>query len=131
MITKKIIDSKRVRHIKGGFSFIPHRFLTDGFLAALSQRELLLYLFLVLASDRYGLSYYAYDKICSLLQFTVEDYIEARNSLLQKDLIAFDGTLYQVLDLPANPFTAANQKENQKAIARLINQSFKEIDYAG
>jgi len=49
----------------------------------------------------------------------------------QKDLIAFDGTLYQVLDLPANPFTAANQKENQKAIAHLINQSFKEVDYAG
>ncbi len=131
MITKKIIDSKRVRHIKGGFSFIPHRFLTDGFFQALSQRELLLYLFLVLASDRYGLSYYAYDKICLLLQFTVEDYIEARNSLLQKDLIAFDGTLYQVLDLPANPFTAANQKENQEAIAHLINQSFKEVDYAG
>ncbi len=131
MITKKIIDSKRVRHIKGGFSFIPHRFLTDGFLAALSQRELLLYLFLVLASDRYGLSYYAYDKICSLLQFTVEDYIEARNSLLQKDLIAFDGTLFQVLDLPSKPFTVVNQQENQETIARLINHSLKEIDYAG
>lgn len=131
MITKKIIDSKRVRHIKGGFSFIPHRFLTDGFFQALSQRELLLYLFLVLASDRYGLSYYAYDKICLLLGFTVEDYIEARNSLLQKDLIAFDGTLYQVLDLPANPFTIPNQKENQKAIVHLINHSFKEVDHAG
>jgi hypothetical protein len=131
MISKKIIDSKRVRRIDGGFSFIPHRFLTDGFLAALNQRELLLYLFLVLASDRYGLSYYAYDKICSLLRFTVEDYIEARNSLLQKDLIAFDGTFYQVLDLPSKPFTAANQKENQEAIAHLINHSFKEVDYAG
>jgi len=131
MITKKIINSKRVRRIDGGFSFIPHRFLTDGFLQALSQRELLLYLFLVLASDRYGLSYYAYDNICSLLRFTVEDYIEARNSLLQKDLIAFDGTLYQVLDLPSKPFTVVNQKENQEAIAHLISRSFKEVDYAG
>lgn len=103
MVTKKIIDSKRVRRIDGGFSFIPHRFLTDGFLAALSQKELLLYLFLVLASDRYGLSYYAYDTICSLIGFTVDDYIEARNSLLKKDLIAFDGTLFQVLDLPSKP----------------------------
>jgi hypothetical protein len=100
MIAKKIIDSKRVRRIDGGFSFIPHRFLTDGFLAALSQKELLLYLFLVLASDRYGLSYYAYDTICSLLGFRVDEYIEARNSLLKRDLIAFDGTLFQVLDLP-------------------------------
>ena len=131
MITKKIINSKRVRRIDGGFSFVPHRFLTDGFFQALSQRELLLYLFLVLASDRHGLSYYAYDTICSLLQFRVEDYIEARNSLLEKDLIAFDGTLFQVLYLPSKPFTVPNQQENQETIARLINHSLKEIDYAG
>ena len=130
MITKKIINSKRVRCIDGGFSFIPHRFLTDGFFQALSQRELLLYLFLVLASDRHGLSYYAYDTICSLLRFTVDDYIEARNSLLQKDMIAFDGTLFQVLDLPSKPFTVVNQQENQEAIARLINHSLKEVDHA-
>lgn len=130
MITKKIIDSKRIRRIDGGFSFIPHRFLTDGFLAALSQKELLLYLFLVLAADRYGLSYYAYDKICSLLQFTLEDYIKARNSLLQKDLIAFDGTLFQVLDLPSKPFTVENQKNSKGAIAHLINHSFMEVDHA-
>jgi len=131
MITKRVIDSKRIRRIKGGFSFIPHRFLTDGFLAALSQKELLLYLFLVLAADRNGLSYYSYDTICSLLRFSLDDYIEARNSLLKKDLIAFDGTLFQVLDLPSNPSCISNQQENKEAIAHLINHSFKEIDYAG
>jgi len=130
MITKKVLDSKRVRRIDGGFSFIPHRFLTDGFLAAMNQKELLLYLFLVLVSDRHGLSYYAYDKICSLLRFSVDDYIEARNSLLQKDLIAFDGTLYQVLDLPPKPSSGPDQKTNQEAIALLINNTFKEIDHA-
>lgn len=130
MITKKVINSKRVRRINGGFSFVPHRFLTDGFLQALSQKELLLYLFLVLASDRYGLSYYAYDTICSLLQFTVDDYIEARNSLLQKDLIAFDGTLFQVLDLPSKPSTVPTQQKNQETIARLINHSIREVDHA-
>jgi hypothetical protein len=127
MVTKKIINSKRVRRIDGGFSFIPHRFLTDGFLAALSQKELLLYLFLVLASDRHGLSYYAYDTICSLLRLTVDDYIEARNSLLKKDLIAFDGTLFQVLDLPPTSSTA----KNQDVIAHLINHSIREIGHVG
>jgi len=130
MITKKVLDSKRVRRIDGGFSFIPHRFLTDGFLAAMNQKELLLYLFLVLVSDRHGLPYYAYDKICSLLRFSVDDYIEARNSLLQKDLIAFDGTLYQVLDLPPKPSSGLDKKTNQEAIALLINNTFKEIDHA-
>jgi hypothetical protein len=31
MIRKKIINPDRIRGIKGGFSFIPHRFITDGF----------------------------------------------------------------------------------------------------
>ncbi len=100
MIAKKILNPNRLRHIKGGFSFIPHRFLTDGFLASLSQTELLLYLFLVLVGDRHGVSFYAYDSICTLLQFSLEDYIEARNGLIDKDLIAFDGAIFQVLDLP-------------------------------
>ena len=73
MIAKKILNPDRLRHIKGGFSFIPHRFLTDGFLASLSQTEILLYLFLVLVGDRHGVSFYAYDSICTLLQFSLED----------------------------------------------------------
>jgi hypothetical protein len=103
MIIKKVLVADRIRRIDGGFSFIPHRFLMDGFLQALSQPELLLYIFLILAADRYGLSYYSYDRVCSLLQFSLEQYIEARNGLINKDLIAFDGTLYQVLQLPAQP----------------------------
>ena len=103
MIAKKVLVADRIRRIDGGFSFIPHRFLMDGFLEALSQPELLFYIFLILAADRYGLSYYSYDRICSLLQFSLEQYIEARNGLINKDLIAFDGTLYQVLQLPSEP----------------------------
>ena len=36
------------RQIAGGFSYIPHRFLTGGSLASLEQKEILLYLFLIL-----------------------------------------------------------------------------------
>ena len=102
MIKKKILNSDRIRRIDGGFSFIPHRFIGDGFLAALQQKELLLYLFLVIVSDRHGLSFYSYDAICTLLQMSLDQYISARNGLMDKDLIAFDGTLFQVLDLPQN-----------------------------
>ena len=62
MITKKVLVANRIRRIDGGFSFIPHRFLTDGFLEDLGQQQLLLYIFLVLAADRYGLSFYSYDR---------------------------------------------------------------------
>jgi hypothetical protein len=103
MIEKKVLCPERTRKIRGSFACIEHRFLRDGFFGSLAHHELLLYFFLVLVSDRYGLSYYAYDKICSCLQMPVEDYLEARNALIQKDLIAFDGTVFQVLRLPDAP----------------------------
>jgi hypothetical protein len=132
MIQKKILDASRIRRIDGGFSFIPHRFLTDGFLACLQQHELLLYLFLVLAADRYGLSYYSYDRICSLLQLSVDQYITARNGLIKKDLIAFNGTLFQVLELPPKPLPGPatcrrSKNQNPVPIAGLIQQSLKGI----
>ena len=123
---KKILEPSRLRHIDGGFSFIPHRFLTDGFLASLTQTELLLYLFLVLVSDRYGLSFYSYDSICSLLQLSVDDYMEARDGLMEKDLIAFDGTLFQVLDLPQRPRQTVALERRRSQIATLIRQSLGE-----
>jgi len=117
MIKKRILEPDRVRRIQGGFSFIPHRFLTDGFLASLDPTEILLYLFLILASDRNGLSFYSYDAICTLLQITADDYVEARDALIRKDLIAFDGTVFQVLDLPDTPIL--ENKGNSKRRGRL------------
>ncbi len=128
MIGKRILTPGRVRRISGGFSYIPHRFLTDGFLASLDQKEILLYLFLVLASDRYGLSYYSYDKICSLVQLALDEYIEARDGLLEKDLISFDGKIFQVLDLPDVPrHVAPTPCEDSAMVARMIRQSLEEV----
>ena len=130
MIIKKIIRPDRVRHVNGGFSFIPHRFLADGFLTSLSQQEVLLYFFLILASDRNGLSYYSYDSICRFLQLDNDEYLKARDGLLTKDLIAFDNTIFQVLDLPPKP-TSPNTHESSytqrsSTITHLIQKSFRE-----
>lgn len=129
MITKKLLAPHRVRRINGGFSFIPHRFLVDGFLASLNQKEILLYLFLVLASDRQGLSFYSYDSICSLLQLTLDQYVEARDGLIEKDLIAFDGTIFQVLELPSEPKEVSTAKQDPAGIAQLIRQSLNEAKH--
>ena len=133
MITKKVLVANRIRRIDGGFSFIPHRFLTDGFLKALSQQELLLYIFLVLAADRYGLSFYSYDRICSCLHMTLEQYSAARDGLIEKDLIGFDGILYQVLSLPVSPAQGSMNTtrrhltggQTPTAIGPIIAQLFK------
>lgn len=135
MVKKEILNSSRVRCIKGGFSFIPHRFLTGGFLRALSPDELLLYLFLILAGDRNGLSFYSYDKICILLKMHLDQYIEARDGLLKNDLIAFDGTVYQVLSLPANPLPAPAQKKSSQSIrqpesvGKILGKMLMEADH--
>jgi hypothetical protein len=123
---KKVLIPNRIRRIDGGFGFIPHRFVTDGFLASLEQKEILLYFFLVLVSDRYGLSFYSDDAICSSLKLSLDHYLDARDGLIEKDLIDFDGTLYQVLDLPPKPHQAscgASLKQYRHQVRNLIQQS--------
>jgi hypothetical protein len=93
----------RVRCIDGGFAFVPNRFLHDGFFASLTHVERSLYLFLVLAADRNGVSFYSYDRICATLEVTLDEYVAARNALIDMDLVAFDGTRFQVLSLPPRP----------------------------
>jgi hypothetical protein len=124
MIKKKVLDKNRIRRIDGGFSFIPHRFLREGFLASLNQKELLLYLFLIMASDRNGLSFYSYDKICTLLELSLEEYMASRNSLIEKDLIAFDGTLFQVLSLPQKQ-PERQKRRDRSPVKQLAQQVMK------
>lgn len=111
---------ERVRRIEGqGFAFLLHRFLPDGFLQALARDQLALYVFLVLAGNRDGVSFYRDDAICSTLTLCLDDDIAARNDLIDMDLIAFDGTRDQVLSLPDAPpskrrasLTSAEDLEN-------------------
>jgi len=119
----------RVRRIEAGFAFLPNRFLHKGFFASLSHAERSLYLFLVLAADRNGVSFYPYDRICSTLEMFPDDYIGVRNSLLQKDLLAFDGTRFQVLSLPSSPVvtrplvTSQDFEEHDPATVRQLIRS--------
>ena len=100
MISKQPIVPERIRRISGSFSWIDHRILTDGFLTSMSRNEILLYFFLVLVGDKNGVSFYSYDRICQLLKIELDDYIQARNLLMKRSLIAFQQGRFQVLELP-------------------------------
>ncbi len=100
---KKVLQPDRIRRINGSFAFIEHRFLRDGFFESLTPNELLLYLFLTLVANKDGISWYPYDKICGILKWILDEYLDARNGLIFKNLIAFDGHVFQVLDLPDQP----------------------------
>jgi hypothetical protein len=99
-MSKSVLMPNRVRRISGSFAFVEHRFFQDGFFESLNQSELQLYFFLVLVGNRVGVSWYSYDRICTMFRIILDDYIDARNGLIDKDLIAFDGRIYQVLSLP-------------------------------
>jgi len=133
MMKKIILCPDRVRKIAGTFGFIEHRFLKEGFFYNLTHHELSLYLFLVLVADRHGLSFYGYDKICTLLKITVDEFILARDGLIYKDLIAFDGRSFQVLSLPQHgpeytPLTGPEQMQDKDpaTIHQLITRALGE-----
>lgn len=137
MIERKPIKPDRLRRISdGSFGFVPHRFLRDGFFANLTPDQLALYIFLVLVADRNGVSYYAYDRICSVLELQLDDYITARNVLIDMDLIAFDGTRFQVLSLPSKPVqrpskplqTEADRQEHDPATVRQLILESLDVD---
>lgn len=121
---KKILDHARIRAIHGGFAFIPHQFLTGGFLNRLEPSALLLYLFLILVSDRCGISYYGDSKISKLLKIPVSLLPEFKQVLVDQDLIAIDPPLTQVLELPDIPVTT--QIEAPK-ISPIKPSSFSEL----
>ena len=133
MIKKTPLVSHRIRNINGSFAWISHRFIRLGFWASLTHHELLVYMFLVIVGDRQGISYYSFDKICSLVAITPDEYIIARDALIDKDLISFDGHLFQVLSLPERvmsiPKSPLVTKEEMKlqdpaTIHQMIKKSF-------
>jgi hypothetical protein len=130
-VIKQPVLPDRVREIDGHFSFIPHRFILDHFFTSLMQHELLVYFLLVLVGDRQGLSYYSQDRLCIMLRMTLDDFMMARDGLIEKSLIAFDGFMFQVLSLPEKPIATPKALTTRKdfeyhdpfTIRQLIAQS--------
>jgi hypothetical protein len=105
MLTKRPQPPRpdRIRSIRSSFSWIDHRFFREGFDQGLTRLEKLLYLVLVAVSNRDGVSFYSDERLRELLDIRhVHELTGARSELVARDLIAFEGGLYQVLDLPAD-----------------------------
>ena len=125
MVKKQLLNSGRVRKIEGSFAFIEHRFLRRGFWAALSHHELLLYFFLILVADRQGISFYSYDHVCKITGLLLEEYLQARDGLIDKDLLAFDGFFFQVLSLPETP--AVIQRDSEEPMHPAVQALYKKM----
>lgn len=96
----RLPDPERRRHTPRGFSWIDHRLLRDGHLAACACAEALaLYLVLVAASDARGVSYYGDKRLAGLLALPGDGLGRARRRLVECGLIAWSRPYYQVLSL--------------------------------
>ena len=94
----------RRRSIRGSFSWIDHRFLRQGFDQGLTRLEKLLYFVLVAVSNQDGVSFYSDGRLAELLDIRFPHELDgARKELVARDLIVYEGGIYQVLDLPVRP----------------------------
>jgi hypothetical protein len=101
MIQKRILVAQRLRRPPAtGWSWLDRRFLREHG-DYLSREATLLYLFLAAVADRHGLSFYSDHALSSRLHLSQQVLERARQELLDRDLIAHQLPLVQVLSLPA------------------------------
>ena len=100
MIQKRVLVPARLRRPPAtGWSWVDRRFVREH-AAHLSRDAVLLYFFLTAVADKQRLSFYADGTLATLLRMTLPALIQARNELLDRDLIAHETRFTQVLSLP-------------------------------
>ena len=100
MIDKHLLVPQRLRRPPAtGWSWVDRRFLREHG-DYLSREALLLYWFLAAVADRHGLSFYSDHTLASRLRLSLPILERTRQELLDRDLIAHQVPLVQVLSLP-------------------------------
>src|SRR5271165_5049974 len=101
MIDKRLLVPQRLRRPPTtGWSWVDRRFLREHG-DYLSREALLLYWFLAAVADQHGLSFYSDHTLTSRLRLARPVLEQAREELLDRDLIAYQLPLVQVLSLPS------------------------------
>jgi hypothetical protein len=96
---KRPILPTKLRTVPQQFSWVDQRLVRERYIDQLSPEACALYLFLVTVADAQGLSYYAERSLCQRLVMPPAVLHQARQTLIQCDLVAYKRPLYQVLAL--------------------------------
>jgi len=108
----KLPNAELLRHVPRRFSWIDHRLLRDGHLAACAcPKALALYLILVAASDARGVSYYSEKRLAKMLSLSRDELARSRRRLVDTGLIAFRAPYYQVLSLDPDDIRQARLRD--------------------
>ncbi len=90
-----IPQPKKTRKFNGSFAWSDHRLVRNGYLQVMTHDDMVLYLFLILAADRNGVSFYRKEKICEAVSLDFSQFEIAKDRLINMKLIAFEG--YSIL----------------------------------
>jgi hypothetical protein len=96
---KRPISLAKLRTVPKQFSWVDQRVVRERYIDQLSHEACALYLFLVTVADAQGLSFYSETSLCQRLAMTPAVLRQARQALMQCDLVAYERPLYQVLGL--------------------------------
>ena len=101
----ELLRPERLRSIERErpFGWLPCCLLKGDLLWQMSNAAKALYLHQALAADRSGLSFWSDRRIHETIALCSADLEQARQQLIELDLLAFDGRTYQLLSLPQNP----------------------------
>ena len=128
-----VLRADRLRRVPRSFAWIDHRLRSWGCLEKLSAAEIGLYLYLVLAADRQGLSCWRLERIERQMPcFDLAALHAARKRLVDAELIAFrawsrgssDG-VYQVLSVP-RPAASSRRRGGIVSIGEALSTFLKE-----
>jgi hypothetical protein len=86
---------QKIRKIQGSFAWIDHRLVRNGYFQVMTHDDMVLYLFLILAADRNGVSFYRKEKICDAVSLDFCQFEIAKDRLISMKLIAFES--YSIL----------------------------------
>jgi hypothetical protein len=126
----------RIRSIPQQFAWIDRRLRDQCYLGTMNLKELAVYLFLILAANKNGVSFYRSEQIAAIFDYQLQpnDILQCRNNLFDKEFIAFlpfnghsaEG-FFQVLPLPAKatPLIVQYQKRGGEieSIGDIINNN--------
>jgi hypothetical protein len=144
------LDPSRVRrpNPRFGWGWVDRRIIlqADAYLAPMNQVEVVVYLFLCLAADRCGMSWYGPAALSRLLKRSPDEIRKAVADLAARHLIALAGRFAQVIDLDSieawqaslapRPVVVANARSSipapaevsaREELARLPDQQREEL----
>ena len=127
-----IPQPQKTRKIKHSFAWVDHRLMRNGFIEVMTHQDLALYMFLILAADRNGVSFYRKEKICEAVSLDFSPFEIARDRLINMKLIAFESYsalspngYYQVLPIESKAPDYSKQL-TQNVTKQLANKLFRE-----